>query len=351
MTSQTELHLRQSLHDIVSTQPFVPDVASIERRGRRLHRRATVGRTAAGIGVAAAVAAVAIGVNGTAGDSGHPSIGTTAPTVRVGATHAAVTNLPLIRLANAIKATKVHETGNATLVLRDQKYPNASPITGADLYTDKGEYFYSPTESGLPAQIQGNDNQGDGFMKRELAAAVYAASGSLQVARHRMAVAALDPGVAQKSVPRDAVIKALRAQLNHMTSAFERAALHRKIEMLAKAKPVSQSAITDNRIWESSLDALIAGADNSEVRAGVLRLLSTMSEVSVKNTTTDGQPSLTITAGAPALPTGYQEQLTINANTGLPIQFVGGNVGQVPGVTVSYKVSRVTVSEIEAGKY
>lgn len=350
MTSQTELHLSQSLRDIVSNQPFVPDIASIERRGRRLHRRATVSRTAAGIGVAAAVvAAVSIGVNGTVGDTAHPSQGAAASTARVGATHVPVTSLPLVRLANAIKAAKVHESGNATLVLRDQTYPDSAPITGADLYTDSGEYFYSETESGLPAQIKADDNVGDDFMKRELAAAIYAASGNLTVARHRMATAAYGP--LAKSESRAQVITALRNELRGISSSPERASLQKKIGMIASAAHVSPAAQTDNMIWENSVDALIAGADNPEVRAGVLRLLSTMKEVSVKNTTTAGKPSLTITAGAPALPKGYQEQLTINADNGLPLGFVGGNVGETPGVTVSYKVSRVTVANIEAGRF
>ncbi|MEK8106429.1 hypothetical protein NKG94_16625 [Micromonospora sp. M12] len=42
--------------------------------------------------------------------------------------------------------------------------------------------------------------------------------------------------------------------------------------------------------------ALSAGDGNTQVRAGVLRLLSTISAVSVKNSTTHGKATLTITA-------------------------------------------------------
>jgi hypothetical protein len=83
----------------------------------------------------------------------------------------------------------------------------------------------------------------------------------------------------------------------------------------------------------------------------VLRLLSTVPEVTVTNTTTGSQPALTLTAGAPAFPANYQEALTINAQTGIPIAFVGGAPGQTPDVTITFQVSRVTLSDIAAGKF
>ena len=58
----------------------------------------------------------------------------------------------------------------------------------------------------------------------------------------------------------------------------------------------------DDYIWENSLDALTAGAGKPQVRAGVLRILSTLPEVTVTRTTPGGQPTLTQRAGAPALP-------------------------------------------------
>src|SRR6202044_2386907 len=54
----------------------------------------------------------------------------------------------------------------------------------------------------------------------------------------------------------------------------------------------------DNSIWNNSMDALSAGAGNPQVREGVLRLLSTIPEVTVANSTTGGQPTLTLTAGS-----------------------------------------------------
>ena len=48
---------------------------------------------------------------------------------------------------------------------------------------------------------------------------------------------------------------------------------------------------------------------------------------SVTSATTGGQPTLTLRAGAPAMPGSYQEALVIGAKTGIPVTFTGG----VPG--------------------
>src|SRR5580692_4458929 len=112
-----------------------------------------------------------------------------------------------------------------------------------------------------------------------------------------------------------------------------------------------QKSSTDNYIWMDSIDAFAAGAGNPQVRAGILRILSTLPEVTVTNTTANGQPALTVTATAPALPANYQEALTINAVTGVPVSFAGGTPGQTPSVTVAYEISRVTMSDMAAGNF
>jgi hypothetical protein len=73
-------------------------------------------------------------------------------------------------------------------------------------------------------------------------------------------------------------------------------------------------------------------------------------EVTVTHTSVEGQPALTLTAGAPALPAGYSETLNINADTGVPLTFNGHPQGK-PGVDVTYHSTRVTVADIEAGKF
>lgn len=99
-------------------------------------------------------------------------------------------------------------------------------------------------------------------------------------------------------------------------------------------------------------------------RGGLLRLVSLLPGISLTRGTVDGQPALTLTAGAaelgrigtgkahPKAETGpaYQEAITINADTGIPLKLVGGTVGKV-AVTVSYAVTRVNLSDIAAGKF
>jgi len=106
------------------------------------------------------------------------------------------------------------------------------------------------------------------------------------------------------------------------------------------------TGLFDNWVWGNSQDALIAGAGNPQVRAGVLRILSTLPDVAVTRTATDGRPTLTLTATAPAMPSGYQEQLIIDADTGTPVEFLGGAPGN-PAVTVTYDVTRVSTSDLK----
>ena len=102
----------------------------------------------------------------------------------------------------------------------------------------------------------------------------------------------------------------------------------------------------DNYVWENCEDALVAGSGNPQVRAGVLRLVSALPDITVTQGTVDGQPTLTLTAGAaelghgtgidkanPKAETGpaYQEAITINADTGIPLEIASGPAGKVAG--------------------
>ena len=271
MTPQTEEQLSAALHDIVAAQPFQPDSMAIERRGRVLRRRAIATRGVVGAAVVAAVTVSAIG--------------TTRPApvhqVAVAPSKSTTTVGPLARLADYLQATP-KPVGDATLVMRTTTNPGTGPITVADLYADNGKYFFAHTRSGLPAQVAADHDQGDGIAARELAAAIYATHGDLAVARQRMADAPDTPG----QVP----------------------------------PGTEPAALTDNYIWENSIDAVIPGAGNPQVLAGVLRIVSTLPEVTVRHTTTDGRPTLALTAGpaafAPNKPqstSDYQETLIINA--------------------------------------
>jgi hypothetical protein len=313
-TSTTEQRLTEALHDIVAAQPFRPDPTAIERRGRVLHRRAMVTRGAVAVGAVAVVTVGAVGMS-------RPA---TVDQVAVAPSKSTSVG-PLVRLADYLQANTPQPTGDATLVLRTTTYPGSAPITVADLYGDNGKYFFAHTRSGLPAQVAADHDQGNGIAARELAAALYATHGDLAVARQRMADA---PGPDPSPGP---------------------------VPPPTGPEPAS---VTDNHIWENSIDAVIPGAGNPQVLAGVLRIVSTLPEVTVRNTTTDGRPTLALTAGpgafAPDLPattSDHEETLTINARTGVPITVTAGAPGTAPDTTVSYRISRVTLSDVAAGKF
>jgi hypothetical protein len=330
---QARTALRTAIADVQRT----PLVASRSARSDQQRRRALVTRGVVGAGIAAVAAAVALfAVSGTG-----PALNSHAPT---GSTPVAVgkVNGKLMYLATNITADPA-PPGNATLVLRTESYPDSPSMTGADLYTDGGEYFYATTESGLPSAIASNDNVGDGIGAREVAAALYAVNGNLDTAREMMANApfpgGVHPSLQTELAQAQAAEPALKAKgINLPAPTAASIAAHQK-------------SSTDNYIWMDSIDAFAAGAGNPQVRAGILRILSTLPEVTVTNTTTDGQPTLTVTATAPALPANYQEALTINAASGVPVSFAGGTPGQTPSVTVVYAISRVTMSDMAAGSF
>jgi hypothetical protein len=335
MNSLTEQHLGAAFRDLVAEQPFTPDVLAIEHRGRQARRRDRIVR--GGIGVVAVAAVAAFGLAGlvpsapagtTQASRAHPAQAgaSTSSTGSPGA------QPPLAKLAAFLTAAP-RPAGDATLVERETGAPGKASINVWDLYTDDGRYFFSQTEAGLPAQVKENNNQGDGMFGREIAAATYAATGDLDTAVLKMAWA-----------PDTTPVPAwLSAQVKNMSAG---------------------GLQIDNYVWENCEDALIAGSGNPKVRAGVLRLVSALPGITVTHGTADGQPTLTLTAGAaelgragidkadPKKETGppYQEAITINADTGIPLGFAGGPAGHT-AVTVTYVVTRVKLADIAAGKF
>ena len=331
MPYDTEARLSTALHDIVGDRPYTPDVDRIEDRGRKLRHRRVAVRATAGTGFAvAAIAAVAVAVSGTGAQAPARNVAGPGPARSLAnpATTPSAAGTPLLRLVGYL-TTAEKPAGDATLVLRHQVYRNGPTVNAYDLYADNDTYYFAKTRGGLPAQVKGHHSQGDGVFGREVAAAEYAATGDLSVARKRMAgapspktkVSDIAPGVTPPGPTNTRIPADIRAE--------------------------AQVNTTDNWVWENSQDALIAGAGLPKVRAGVLRLLSTLPEVKVTSGTTDGRPTLTLTAGKPALPGKLTESLTINAATGIPVKFASsGN-----DVTVAYTVTRVSLAEVAKGKF
>jgi hypothetical protein len=339
MNSPTEQHLAAAFRDLVAEQPFTPDVSAIEHRARQARRRDRITRSSIGVGVVAVAAVAAVGVTSvvsstptrTAQASGGHPVKTYPAKTRASASSAGSTGAqPLVKLVADLSAAP-QPTGNATLVERETASPGQASINVWDLYTDVGQYFFSQTEAGLPAQVNEGNNQGDGQFGQEVAAAAYAVSGDPDTAALKMAWPYSTPVPAW-----------LSAQVKNMSAG---------------------GLQIDNYVWENCEDALVAGSGNPQVRAGVLRLVSALPGITVTHGTVDSQPTLTLTAGAgelgfaginkadPKAGAGpaYQEAITINADTGIPLEIVGGPAGK-PAVTVSYVVTRVNLTDIAAGK-
>jgi hypothetical protein len=335
MNSPTEQQLGAAFRDLVAEQPFTPNVSAIEHRARRARRRDRIVRGGIGAGVVAVAAVAAVGVASAvpSGQARPAQAGGAHPAVRASAAHPAKTGAsasssasasagtqqPLVQLA-ALIAAEPQPKGNATLVERETTLAGQATVKVWDLYTDDGRYFFSQTKSGLPAQVQADNNQGNGLFAREVAAATYSVTGNLDTAALKMAWAA-------DTTPPPAWIK-------------------------AQVKNISAGGLQiDNYVWEGSEDALVVGSGNPQVRAGVLRLVSMLPGVSVTHSTVDGQPALTLTASAEfGSGMAYQEAITINANTGIPLKMVGGTPGKVD-TTVTWVVTRVNLADIAAGKF
>jgi hypothetical protein len=251
---------------------------------------------------------------------------------------------PLIQLASYVTASaRAHrQPGDATLVIRTSTSTTGeSSGSYADLYTDSGAYYGARTESGLPAQIAAHRNLGHGMFAREIAAAIFAAHNSdLAIARDKMA----DDPAAESGRAGSVSAGASVAAIDKAKSIGVKP---RRGQSLGAAL---NTALFNNMVWLNSVDALVAGSGNPEVRAGVLRLLSTVPGITVTHATSDGQRTLVVADVMPTA-TPYQSVLTLNARTGIPVEFTGGAVGKTPYVTITYKVSRVTVAAIAGGKF
>ena len=334
------IDMLQALPPAVTPGPAGPDLAAADvERGHRALRQRRRRRLAGAAGTVAVGAAAVVFVATSSPRSAAPAAvggtsGTHPASTRASASPTGSTSAqPRLMTLAADVAAEPRPTGDATLVERETGYPGQKTINVWDLYTDDGRYFFSQTEAGLPAQVQEDNNQGAGQFAREIAAATYAVTGNLDTAALKMAWA-----------PDTTPVPAwLSAQVKNMSAG---------------------GLQIDNYVWENSEDALIAGSGNPQVRAGVLRLVSALPGITVTRGTVDGQPTLTLTAGAaelgqtgidkanPKVQTGpaYQEAITINADTGIPLGFVGGPAGKV-SVTVTYAVTRVKLADIAAGKF
>jgi hypothetical protein len=321
------------------------------RHDRRRRRRILAISGTAGSVIGAAAVAVAVIGTSTAPTQPRPSAGgdaaSSAGHAASSAGHAAssAATSPLMQLASYVTASaRAHrQRGDATLVIRTFRYTNGEPSGSyADLYTDSGAYYGAHTESGLPGQIAAHHSLGGRMFARERAAAIFAANnGKLAVARDRMA----DDPAAQSGSAGSVSAGASQAEIAKAKALSIKRAPGQSLAAAVNA------ALFNNMVWANSLDALVAGSGNPEVRAGVLRLLSTVPGITVTHANSDGQRALVVTEATNPNNVPFQLVLTLNASTGIPIEFTSGATGKTPDVTETYKVSRVTVAAIADGKF
>ena len=216
---------------------------------------------------------------------------------------------------------------------RETGTPAQVSINVWDLYTDDGRYFFSRTKAGLPAQVKKDNNQGDGQFAREVAAATYAVKGNQATALVKMAWPNATP------VP---------------------AWLRRRSRTCRPAgcRSTTTSGRTPRTRWSRVPATPRCGP-------ACCAWCPTLPDITVTHGTVDGQPTLTLTAGAaelghpgidkadPKVETGpaYQEAITINADTGIPLGIASSPAGKVSVGTVTYVVTRVSLADIAAGKF
>jgi hypothetical protein len=330
---------RTMLRSAMAIEEEPRETKTAPRRRGRWGARGTAGLGAVALGAVAA--AVALVVTSTPAP-GHNATATGTPTAT--ATTPTAMNPLLAQLAADIKVQQVKLPGNATMEIRNQS-PTSDKLgdNGVDLYTDSGTYYWALSESMLPQVITEGQDVGQGQFKRDIAAALYAVNGDIGTARQRMSIANLIPGAPQNT-----------AQANQDVIAKLKAIDKQRGIPYTPPKPLTaaqKQEQTDNFIWMNATDALTAAPGNPQVRAGVLRLMATMPKVEVTQTTTAGQPTLTLADSWPLLADpGLVESLVINASTGFPIAMFNRDPGQPLNVTY-YHTSRVTLANVEAGQF
>jgi hypothetical protein len=327
----------------------MPEVISLRERGssrmgnRRRKTMGTRGKIGIGAGIGAVAAAVAaVLVVTSTPQAATPTSQSGAPTGSAAKTPAVTS--PLMTLAADIKAgDHGSKQGDASLVIAHKSLgPKVVEVVYA-LYTDSGALYLGDDKKTLRSEVVKNENQADSLNASDVAAARYAASADLASARKRMVNA---------SSPTDYYLSyAARKKIWDKNLPALKALLREKGSKVVPQMPTGQ-ALTDLiniALWNGCQDALQWAANDPQARAGVMRLLSTIPDLTVVHSMTDGQPTLTITAGAARFQ-GIKQVLTVSATTGLQISSVSSGAGMSTGGETDTD-SRVTVADIKANKF
>jgi hypothetical protein len=303
------IDMLQALPHAITPGPAGPDLAAADvARGhralgqRRRRRLAGVAGTAA-VGAAAAVLAIT-SVAQPAAPGSSASRASAVPAASASRAHAAPSLL--MTLAARIVASDTPLPGNASLeILTHTLKGKVEPGGVWALYTDGGVLYEGDDKQTLMADIAQGQNAAVPFDYHVKAAAIAAVTGNLATARMQM------------------------------------------IHASAGTYPEQYN----NVLWGNAIYALSWAGASWKIRVGVLRLLSTIPGVTVAESTTGGRPTLTITSGPAVFGALHAtEVLIIDAETGLPISTASKIPGNPDGADY-YRISRVTMANIKAGKF
>jgi hypothetical protein len=309
------------------------------RRRRKIGAAGKVG-IGAGMGVAAA-AAIALVVTSSSTGGAVPAVATAPAATAVGTATASApaAGSPLVALAAYIK-TNAQSTGDAWLVISTQVHGTKTMQVLYTLYTDCRAIYSGYSVSDIKYAIAHHQDQmSSGGYAPLVKAAILAATSSTAQGRTTMLEAGGDPLVG--------LSPAAQKRLWDKEEAARQVIIKEKGGK-AKPQPYSSQAVQqhfDNLVWTYSTEALSADDGNTLVRQGVLRLLSTISGVSVAHSTTNGKATLTITAGPEVFAGHGSEVLTIDAKTGMLVKDVSNTPG-VPTAYTTYQSSRVTTAHL-----
>ena len=336
-----------------STEGTAMETTPVQDKGftpaaQRRRKLGTAGRVGigAGVGVAAAAAAVALIVTSSSTGGAVPAAPKTPAAASVGTATASApaAGSPLVTLAAHIKAN-AQSTGDAWLVISTQVDGTKTMQVLYTLYTDGGAIYSGNSMNDIKYAIAHHQDQSNsGGYAPLVKAAILAATSSPSQGRTTMLKAAGDPLVGLSPAAQKTVWDKEEAAAQ---------VIIKEKGGKEKPQPYSSQAVQqlfDNYLWTYSREALSADDGNPLVRQGVLRLLSTISGVSVAHSTTNGEATLTITAGPEVFPGVFKgnngsEVLTIDAKTGMLVKDVSNTPG-VPTAYTTYQSSRVTTAHL-----
>ncbi|MBQ0989970.1 hypothetical protein KBX08_07670 [Micromonospora sp. H61] len=334
--ADTTMEATSTMKTTTTTRDHESSPAPQRRRRIGIAGRLGIG---AGVGVAAAAAVVAVVLNSSATGGMEARKDSSAATSGSTTVDGSAERAPLMTLAGSIK-TVTPAAGDAWLVKATQVHGTKTMQVVYTLYTDGHAIYTGNSVKDIKRAIaRHQDQMTDGGYAPLLKAAVAAADSSPADGRTQMLKAAKDPLVGLDPAAQKAVWDKQQADAQ---------VIIKQKGGNAEPKPYSPQAVQrhfDNALWTYSTQALSAGDGNTQVRAGVLRLLSTISAVSVKNSTTHGKATLTITAGPEVFGGEGSEVLTIDATTGMLVKDVS-TVPGLPRASTTYESSRVTKADL-----